>query len=66
MTAQDKALKIIEELQLSARQVAEAIGKSADTASDKIKQRKYNKFSDEDFDKLKSFYVEKLKTIKAL
>lgn len=66
MTTQDKCLFIIKELELSARQVATVIGKKQQTVSDKIKNRNFNKFLDADFEKLQSFYIEKLEKIKTL
>lgn len=66
MTPQEKCLLIIKEFELSARQVANAIGIKQSTASSKIKNENYNKFSDEDFSKLKSHYVQKFKNITAL
>lgn len=66
MTTHDKALKIIIDLGMSATKVAEILGKSQSTAYDKIKGRAYNKFTDSDFETIKSFCIEKLKEIKQL
>ncbi|WP_312390529.1 hypothetical protein [Chryseobacterium sp.] len=66
MTTQDKCLLIIKELELSARQVAVAIEKAPSSASDKIKQNGSNRFLDEDFKKLKNYYIEKLKKIEEI
>lgn len=63
MTPQEKCLFIIKELELSARQVAAAIGKSGSVVSDKIKNIKYNKFDEQDFEKLRDFYVKKMNKI---
>jgi len=64
MTPQEKCLFIIKELELSARQVAEAIGIKGISASKKMKNENYNIFSEDDFIKLKEFYVKKLEIIK--
>lgn len=61
-----KTLSIIEELQLSSRQVAEAIGKSTSVVSKKKKKENYNQFLSEDFEKLKNFYLQKLEKIKSI
>ena len=66
MTPQEKCLFIIKEFELSARQVAVAIGSTQSSAQSKIKNENYNKFSDADFEKLKSHYLEKLNKITAL
>ncbi|RQO37963.1 hypothetical protein DBR39_13835 [Chryseobacterium sp. KBW03] len=66
MTTHEKALKIINDLGMSAAKIAEILGKSQSTAYDKIKSRQYNKFSDIDFETIKTFCVEKLKEIKKL
>ena len=66
MTTQEKCLFIIKEFEMSARQVGEAIGVATKTASSKIKNENYNKFLDEDFEKLKSSIFDKAKKIKDL
>ncbi|WP_314894135.1 hypothetical protein [uncultured Capnocytophaga sp.] len=66
MTTQEKVLYIIELLELSDRQVSIAIGKALSTTTHKRLQLGYNKFTDEDLQKLKVFYIEKLKEIQSL
>lgn len=66
MTAQEKVLYIIELLELSDRQVSEAIGKALSTTTHKRLQLGRNKFTDEDLLNLKNYYIEKLKKIKEL
>ena len=66
MTAQEKVLYIIELLELSDRQVATATGKALSTINHKRLQLGRNKFTDEDLQKLKAFYIEKLKEIESL
>ncbi|WP_394265440.1 hypothetical protein [Bergeyella zoohelcum] len=65
-TPHEKTLFIIEELQLSARQVAEAIEKSTSVVSKKKKRESYNQFLQEDFEKLKRFFLLKLEKIRNL
>ncbi|ERI64278.1 hypothetical protein HMPREF1551_00517 [Capnocytophaga sp. oral taxon 863 str. F0517] len=66
MTTQEKVLYIIELLELSDRQVSAAIGKAISTATHKRLQLGRNKFTDEDFQRLKAYYIEKLKEIESL
>lgn len=66
MTAQEKVLYIIELLELSDRQVSEAIGKAISTVTHKRAQIGRNKFTDEDLQRLKAYYIEKLKEIESL
>ena len=66
MTTQEKVLYIIELLELSDRQVSEAIGKAISTVTHKRAQIGRNKFTDEDLLNLKNYYIEKLKKIKEL
>lgn len=63
-TPQEKCLFIINELELSARQVGEAIGIKGISASKKMKGENYNVFDEDDFTKLKACYVKKLEKIK--
>ena len=63
MTTQEKVLYIIELLELSDRQVSEAIGKAISTVTHKRAQIGRNKFTDEDLQKLKDYYIEKLRQI---
>ena len=63
-TPQDKCLFIIKLFELSDRQVAQAIGSATKTANSKRKNDNYNKFLDEDYQNLKSHYLEKSEKIK--
>ena len=66
MTTQEKVLYIIELLELSDRQVSAAIGKAISTTTHKRLHLARNKFTDEDFQRLKAYYIEKLKEIESL
>ncbi|WP_454974529.1 hypothetical protein [Capnocytophaga gingivalis] len=66
MTAQEKVLYIIELLELSDRQVAAAIGKAISTTTHKRLQLGRNKFTDEDLNNLKNYYIDKLRQIEEL
>lgn len=66
MTAQEKVLYIIELLELSDRQVSDAIGKAISTTTHKRLQLGRNKFTDEDLQNLKAYYIEKLREIEKI
>lgn len=66
MTTQEKVLYIIELLELSDRQVAAAIGKALSTTTHKRLQLGRNKFTDEDLNNLKNYYIDKLRQIEEL
>lgn len=66
MTTQEKVLYIMELLELSDRQVSIAIGKALSTATHKRLQLGHNKFTDEDLQNLKSYYIEKLREIEKI
>lgn len=66
MTTQEKVLYIIELLELSDRQVAAAIGKALSTTTHKRLQVGRNKFTDEDLNNLKNYYIDKLRQIEEL
>lgn len=66
MTAQEKVLYIIELLELSDRQVSAAIGKAISTTTHKRLQLGRNKFTDEDLQNLKAYYIEKLREIEKI
>lgn len=66
MTTQEKVLYIIELLELSDRQVSSVIGKAISTVTHKRVQIGRNKFTDEDLQKLKDYYIETLNKIKAI
>ena len=65
MDYQKKTMFIIKELELSARQVGFAIGKSGSVVSDKINQIKSNRFLKEDYERLQKYYIKKLEKITA-
>lgn len=66
MTTQEKVLYIIELLELSDRQVSAAIGKAISTTTHKRLQLGRNKFTDEDLNNLKNYYIDKLRQIEEL
>ena len=66
MTAQEKVMYIINLLELSDRQVAQAIGKKKPTVAHKRLQIKGAGFKEEEFKILRDTYIEKLKKIKQL
>lgn len=66
MTTQEKVLYIMELLELSDRQVSIAIGKSLSTTTHKRLQLGYNKFTDEDLQNLKAYYIDKLREIEKI
>lgn len=66
MTTQEKVLYIIELLELSDRQVSAAIGKAISTTTHKRLQLGRNKFTDDDLNNLKKYYIDKLRQIEEL
>lgn len=66
MTTQEKVLYIIKLLELSDRQVATATGKALSTINHKRLQLGRNKFTDEDLNNLKNYYIDKLRQIEEL
>ena len=66
MTAHEKAIYIIQQLELSDSKVARAIGKSKSTTTHKRMNLRGAKFSEEEFTNLRDFYLEKLKKIEML
>lgn len=66
MTTQEKVLYIIELLELSDRQVSAAIGKAISTTTHKRLQLGRNKFTDDDLNNLKNYYIDKLRQIEEL
>lgn len=66
MTIQEKVLFIINLLELSDRQVGEAINKSSSTVTHKRLKIGSNKFSEIDFKRLKDNCLEKLNKIQEL
>ena len=65
MTTQE-ALYIIELLELSDRQVADAIGVKYSSVSHKRRNIKYNKFTISDLRRLKECYLDKLRKIESI
>lgn len=66
MTTQEKVLYIINLLELSDRQVSAAIGKAISTTTHKRLQLGRNKFTDDDLNNLKNYYIDKLRQIEEL
>ncbi|MEE6130251.1 hypothetical protein V2E39_22825 [Chryseobacterium arthrosphaerae] len=50
MTTHEKAIRLINDLGISAKKIGEIIGKSQSVVYDKMKEYKSNKFLDEDFE----------------
>ena len=66
MTPHDKVIYIIQQLELSDSKVAIAIGKSKSTTTHKRMKLRGAKFSEEEFTRLRDFYIEKLRKIEML
>jgi hypothetical protein len=66
MTAHDKVIYIIQQLELSDSKVALAIGKSKSTTTHKRMNLRGAKFSEQEFTNLRDFYIEKLRKIEML
>lgn len=66
MTPHDKVIYIIQQLELSDSKVARAIQKSASAATHKRMRLRDNKFTEEDFQRIHDFYLEKLRNIEKL
>lgn len=66
MTAHDKVIYIIQQLELSDSKVARAIQKGVSTTTHKRMNLRGAKFSEEEFTNLRDFYLEKLKKIEML
>ena len=66
MTPHDKVMYIIQQLELSDSKVARAIQKSASAATHKRMRLRDNKFTEEDFQRIHDFYLEKLRNIEKL
>jgi|GEM_PF-255550 hypothetical protein len=66
MTTQEKALYIIELLELSDRQVADAINLKLSSINHKRRNIKYNKFTISDLKKLKERYVDILRKVESI
>ncbi|SQA92490.1 hypothetical protein [Capnocytophaga ochracea] len=66
MTPHEKVIYIIQQLELSDSKVARAIQKSVSTATHKRLRLRDNKFTEEDYQRIRDFYLEKLKKIEML
>ena len=66
MTSHDKVMYIIQQLELSDSKVARAIQKSTSAATHKRMKLRDNKFTEEDFQRIRDFYLEKLRNIENL
>ena len=66
MTPHDKVMYIIQQLELSDSKVARAIQKSVSSATHKRMRLRDNKFTEEDYQNIRAFYLEKLRSIENL
>jgi len=66
MTPHDKVIHIIQLLELSDSKVARAIQKSTSAATHKRMRLRDNKFTDDDYQNIRAFYIEKLRCIENL
>lgn len=66
MTPHDKVMYIIQQLELSNSKVARAIQKSVSSATHKRMRLRDNKFTDDDYQNIRAFYIEKLRSIENL
>lgn len=66
MTPHDKVIYIIQLLELSDSKVARAIQKSTSAATHKRMRLRDNKFTDDDYQNIRAFYLEKLRSIENL
>ena len=66
MTPHDKVIYIIQQLELSDSKVARAIQKSTSAATHKRMRLRDNKFTEEDYQNIRAFYLEKLRNIENL
>ena len=66
MTPHDKVMYIIQQLELSDSKVARAIQKSTSAATHKRMKLRDNKFTEEDYQRICDFYLEKLRNIEKL
>ena len=66
MTPHDKVIYIIQQLEISDSKVARAIQKSVSTVTHKRLRLRDNKFTEEDFQRIRDFYIEKLRKIEKL
>ena len=66
MTPHDTVIYIIQQLELSDSTVARAIQKSVSSATHKRMRLRDNKFTDDDYQNIRAFYIEKLRSIENL
>nr|DAV16935.1 MAG TPA: EB1-like C-terminal motif [Caudoviricetes sp.] len=66
MTPHDKVIHIIQLLELSDSKVARAIQKSTSAATHKRMRLRDNKFTEEDYQNIRAFYLDKLRNIENL
>ena len=66
MTPHEKVIYIIQQLELSDSKVARAIQKSTSAATHKRMRLRDNKFTEEDYQNIRAFYLEKLRNIENL
>ncbi|WP_315028784.1 hypothetical protein [Capnocytophaga leadbetteri] len=66
MTPHEKVIYIIQQLELSDSKVARAIQKSTSAATHKRMRLRDNKFTDDDYQNIRAFYLEKLRSIENL
>ena len=66
MTAHEKVIYIIQQLEISDSKVARAIQKSTSAATHKRMRLRDNKFTDEDYQNIRAFYLDKLRNIENL
>lgn len=66
MTPHEKVIYIIQQLELSDSKVARAIQKSVSSATHKRMRLRDNKFTDNDYQNIRAFYLEKLRSIENL
>ncbi|WP_314236978.1 hypothetical protein [Capnocytophaga sputigena] len=66
MTPHEKVIYIIQQLEISDSKVARAIQKSTSAATHKRMRLRDNKFTDEDYQNIRAFYLDKLRNIENL
>ncbi|WP_454987150.1 hypothetical protein [Capnocytophaga leadbetteri] len=66
MTPHEKVIYIIQQLELSDSKVARAIQKSTSAATHKRMRLRDNKFTNDDYQNIRAFYIEKLRSIENL
>lgn len=66
MTSHEKVIYIIQQLEISDSKVARAIQKSVSSATHKRMRLRDNKFTDNDYQNIRAFYLDKLRNIENL